>query len=189
MSLRTSRPTVTRPASAAAAVLLAATGLLATGGAANAAMPAAVSAAMPRAAAPAASDTLANGGTLTPGTSLTSGDTRLVMQQNGDLALYTTSADGAEDRQPRWHSGTTGEGNKAELRADGNLVVTAPDGGALWQSRTGSDDCRHMPWTKLTVRSGGDMSILATTDSEAPYFVRLWSASYGLQFPCGSPAR
>ncbi|MEV4741979.1 hypothetical protein [Streptomyces sp. NPDC049555] len=177
MSLRTNRPTITRTASAAAAVLLAATGLLATGGAAHAAVPAA------------ASDTLANGGTLFPGASLTSGDTRLVMEQNGDLALYTTGADGAEERQLRWHSGTTGEGNKAELRADGNLVVTAPDGGALWQSRTGSDDCRHMPWTKLTVRSGGDMSILATTDSEAPYVVRLWSASYGLQFPCGSSTR
>ncbi|MFG2177471.1 hypothetical protein ACGFLS_01895 [Streptomyces abikoensis] len=184
MSLRTNRPTVTRTASAAAAVLLAATGLLATGGAAHAAVPTAIPT-----AAPAASDTLANGGTLAPGASLTSGDTRLVMQQNGDLALYTTGADGAGDRQPRWHSGTTGEGNKAELRADGNLVVTAPDGGALWQSRTGNDDCRHMPWTKLTVHPGGDMSILATTDSEAPYFVRLWSASYGLQFPCGSPAR
>ncbi|KJY41671.1 hypothetical protein VR41_11500 [Streptomyces sp. NRRL B-1568] len=177
MSPRTNRPIVTRTASAAAAALLAVTGLLVTGGATHAAVPAA------------ASDTLANGGTLTPGASLTSGDTQLVMQLNGDLALYTNDADGTQSQQLRWHSGTTGEGNKAELRTDGNLVVTAPDGVALWQSRTGSGDCRHMPWTKLTVRSGGDMSVLATTDSEAPYFVRLWSASYGLQFPCGSSAR
>ncbi|MDT0453804.1 hypothetical protein [Streptomyces hesseae] len=177
MSPRTNRPIFTRTASVAAAALLAATGLLVTGGAAHAAVPVA------------ASDTLVNGGTLAPGAGLTSGDTHLVMERNGDLALYTTDADGTQSQQPRWHSGTTGEGNKAELRADGNLVVTAPDGGALWQSRTGSDDCRHMPWTKLTIRSGGDMSILATTNSEAPYFVQLWSASYGLQFPCGSSAR
>ncbi|MEU5419357.1 hypothetical protein ACFY1P_03775 [Streptomyces sp. NPDC001407] len=176
MSLRTHRPIVTRTASAVAAALLAATGLLATGGAAHAAVPA-------------ASDTLPNGGTLTPGASLISGDTQLVMERNGDLALYTTGPGTTEAPRLRWHSATAGEGNKAELRADGDLVVTAPDGGALWQSRTGSGDCQHMPWTKLTVRSGGDMSILATTNSEAPYFVQLWSASYGLQFPCGSSAR
>ncbi|KNB53872.1 hypothetical protein [Streptomyces caatingaensis] len=168
MPPRTRRSPLARAASATAAALLAATGLLTGGGTAHAAAP----------------DTLPNGGTLAPGASLASGDTRLVMRPDGDLALYTTGTDGTEDQRPRWHSGTTGEGNRAELRPDGDLVVTSPDGGTLWRSRTGDGDCAHLPWTKLTVRPGGDMSILATTNSEAPYFVRLWSASYGPQFPC-----
>ncbi|WKU48506.1 hypothetical protein Q3V23_33005 [Streptomyces sp. VNUA116] len=174
MSMATNRSIKTRAASLTAAALLAATGLLAAGGTAHAERT--------------ASDTLANGGTLTPGAGLDSGDAHLVMQQDGDLALYTSGADGT-GRQLRWHSGTTGEGNRAELRADGNLVVTAQDGTELWQSRTGSTDCPHMPWTKLTVRSHGDMSILAGQDSEAPYYVPLWSASFGLQPPCGYSAR
>lgn len=41
----------------------------------------------------------------------------------------------------------------------------------------------------VTVRSGGDMSILTMPDSQAPYVIRLWSASLGPQFPCGSTAR
>ncbi|MEV4922887.1 hypothetical protein [Streptomyces roseoverticillatus] len=174
MSMATNRSLTTRAASITAAALLAATGLLATSGTAH--------------AEPTASDTLTNGGTLAPGARLDSGDAHLVMQRDGDLALYTSGANGA-GQQLRWHSGTTGEGNRAELRADGNLVVTAQDGTELWQSRTGSTDCSHLPWTKLTVRSHGDMSILAGQDSEAPYYIPLWSASFGLQPSCGSSAR
>ncbi|MEU7019086.1 hypothetical protein ABZ990_00320 [Streptomyces sp. NPDC046203] len=173
MSPRTNRSLVTRTA---VATLLAAAGLLATHVTARAATPAAPS------------DALVNGGTLAPGAALSSGNTRLVMQQDGDLALFTTGANGTSP-QLRWHSGTTGAGNKAELRTDGNLVVTAPNGGALWQSRTGNADCPHLPWTKLALRSDGGMYILSGTDSEAPYLVPLWSASYGPQFPCGASAR
>ncbi|MGK5543743.1 hypothetical protein ACSNOH_03235 [Streptomyces sp. URMC 127] len=174
MSMQTNRPLKTRAAALTAAALLAAGGLLTAGGTAH--------------AAPTASDTLVNGGTLTPGAGLESGNAHLVMQDDGDLALYTSGADGT-GRQLRWHSGTTGEGNRAELRADGNLVVTAQDGTELWQSRTGSADCPHMPWTKLMVRSHGDMAIVAGQDSEAPYYIPLWSASFGLQPPCGSFTR
>ncbi|MFH8786783.1 hypothetical protein [Streptomyces roseoverticillatus] len=174
MSMATNRSVMTRAASVAAAAILAATGLLAAGGTAHAVRT--------------ASDTLTNGGTLAPGAGLDNGDAHLVMQRDGDLVLYTSGTNGA-DRQLRWHSGTTGEGNRAELRADGNLVVTAQDGAELWQSRTGGTDCSHMPWTKLTVRSHGDMSILAGQDSEAPYYVPLWSASFGLQPSCGRSAR
>ncbi|GHF54258.1 hypothetical protein GCM10010218_39380 [Streptomyces mashuensis] len=165
---------LTRAASVVATAVLAATGVLVTSGTAHAER--------------AASDTLVNGGTLASGARLASGGAQLVMQQDGDLALYASGANGA-GRQLRWHSGTTGVGNRAELRADGNLVVTTPDGVQLWQSRTGSADCAHMPWTKLTVRSDGDMAILAGQDSEAPYFVPLWSASFGLQPSCGSSTR
>ncbi|MEU3075623.1 hypothetical protein [Streptomyces laurentii] len=175
MSPRTNRSIATR----AAAALLAAAGLPAVHGTAHATTP----------VTPAtASDTLVNGGALASGATLSSGNARLVMQRDGDLALYTVGANGT-DQQLRWHSGTTGEGNKAELRTDGNLVVTAPDGGALWQSRTGDRDCPHMPWTKLALRSDGVMNILSGSDSEAPYLVPLWSSSYGLQFPCGVSGR
>ncbi|WP_424889358.1 hypothetical protein [Streptomyces sp. XH2] len=171
MSMATNRSIMIRSVSVAAAAMLSATGLLATSGTAH--------------AGSTTSDTLTNGGALTPGAHLDNGDAHLVMQRDGDLALYASGADGSGG-QLRWHSGTTGEGNRAELRADGNLVVTAPDGAELWQSRTGSADCSHMPWTKLTVRSHGDMSILAGQDSEAPYFIPLWSASFGLQPSCGA---
>ncbi|MFI1973444.1 hypothetical protein [Streptomyces cinnamoneus] len=134
--------------------------------------------------------TLATGESLSPGERLGSGDTHLVMQADGDLALYTTGADGdGTDPRLRWHSGTTGEGNRAVLRADGNLVVTAKDGGMLWESRTGGDDCLHLPVTRLSVRPDGDMSILTMPNSEAPYVIRVWSAAAGPQFPCGSAAR
>ncbi len=175
MTTRAHHSVTARAASLTASVLLAATGLLATSGAAHAEPNAARSA-------------LSTGETLSPGASLNSGDTRLVMQHDGDLALYTTGT-GGTDPQLRWHSGTTGEGNRAVMQDNGNLVVTTQDGKSLWESHTDSKDCLHLPVTKVTVGSGGDMSILTMPDSEAPYVIRLWSSSLGLQFPCGSTAR
>ncbi|MFI0976303.1 hypothetical protein ACH4SP_04640 [Streptomyces sp. NPDC021093] len=173
MTTRANHRVIARATSVAASVLLAATGLLATSGTAHAEQSAAA---------------LSNGESLSPGARLDGGDTHLVMRLDGDLALYTTGANGT-DPQLRWHSGTTGEGNRAMMRADGNLVVVARDGNLLWESRTSSKDCPNLAVTKLAVQSGGEMSILTMPHSEAPYMIRLWSASFGTQFPCGSATR
>ncbi|MCA6091343.1 hypothetical protein LE181_04050 [Streptomyces sp. SCA3-4] len=175
MTTRTSPKATTRAATLAASAVLATAALLATSDTA-------------RAADGNAAATLSTGESLSPGDRLGTGDTHLVMQGDGDLVLYTAGAGGSAP-QPRWRSGTTGEGNRAALRADGNLVVTAKDGGVLWESRTGGADCLHLPVTRLTVRPDGDMSILTMPNSEAPYVIRLWSATLGLQFPCGSATR
>ncbi|MGW4652696.1 hypothetical protein ACWEPF_39795, partial [Kitasatospora sp. NPDC004289] len=57
---------------------------------------------------------------------------RLVMQQDGNLVLYSKATGNA-----RWSSGTWGHpGATAFMQGDGNLVVRASDGTALWASGT-----------------------------------------------------
>jgi hypothetical protein len=58
-------------------------------------------------------------------------DSRLVMQEDGNLALY------APDGSCRWASGTDGNpGAWLTLQDDGNLVIYAGTGPALWASNT-----------------------------------------------------
>jgi hypothetical protein len=49
------------------------------------------------------------------------GETRLIMQDDGNLVLYKGSL-------ARWASNTVGCGNKAVMQSDGNLVVYGRDG-------------------------------------------------------------
>ncbi|HEX9066206.1 MAG TPA: CHAP domain-containing protein, partial [Streptosporangiaceae bacterium] len=73
------------------------------------------------------------GDTLLPGASLTApnGAYQLVMQPDGDLVEYRQGGTAV------WSAHTAGTGNSAWLRADGDFVVSASQGGVLWQTGTG----------------------------------------------------
>lgn len=81
----------------------------------------------------------ATAGTLGPNTALLPGQTvssanglyMLVMQGDGNLVFYRTS-----DWKPRWNSRTQGLGGSAWMQADGNFVVYANLGRAVWNSET-----------------------------------------------------
>ncbi|HWB35482.1 MAG TPA: hypothetical protein VHA75_05585, partial [Rugosimonospora sp.] len=69
------------------------------------------------------------------GQAIQSTRTRLVMQNNGDLAIYD------EHNQLRWTSGTSGRGgDRAVFQADGNLVVYDQNWASLWTSNTPGHD-------------------------------------------------
>ncbi|MEU8764141.1 FG-GAP-like repeat-containing protein [Streptomyces sp. NPDC048659] len=73
------------------------------------------------------------GTALTSGQAYTSGVSKLVMQTDGDLVLFT------RDKRV-WATHTAGhQGAVARMQNDGNLVVDAADGSTrLWESRTGN---------------------------------------------------
>ncbi|WP_326588058.1 FG-GAP-like repeat-containing protein [Streptomyces sp. NBC_01294] len=75
---------------------------------------------------------IAAGTTLASGQELTSGSSKLVMQADGNLVLYT------KDGKPLWATGTgNNPGARARMQSDGNLVVYAANGTtALWSSKT-----------------------------------------------------
>ncbi|MET9884073.1 FG-GAP-like repeat-containing protein [Streptomyces sp. NPDC006430] len=72
------------------------------------------------------------GTTLTSGEEFTSGNSKLVMQTDGNLVLYT------KDNKPVWSTHTSGNaGAVARMQTDGNLVVYAANGTtALWSTKT-----------------------------------------------------
>ncbi|MCC9308333.1 hypothetical protein LN042_14750 [Kitasatospora sp. RB6PN24] len=83
---------------------------------------------------------LQSGQQLQPGQSLTSGESSLVMQADGNLVLYLLGPDGNHG-PALWSSGTYGNwGAYAYMQSDGNFVVYRHGGpsasGALWSSRT-----------------------------------------------------
>ncbi|MGI9005804.1 MAG: CHAP domain-containing protein, partial [Streptosporangiaceae bacterium] len=110
---------------------------------------------------------LASGQSLRPGQQLTSprGTYRLVMQRDGDLVEY-------DGTQPAWSSATTGTGNLATMRADGDLVVTGGDGSTLWQSGRGG----RVSQPELDLRRGGNLVI---TSAGAAIWSRTASLSAG----------
>ncbi|MFD7639412.1 hypothetical protein ACFV4P_02040 [Kitasatospora sp. NPDC059795] len=84
---------------------------------------------------------LLSGQKLTPGQSVISGETELVMQTDGNLVLYLDNDSGR--RGPAlWATGSYGNpGAYASMQPDGNFVVYRQDGGpdsggALWSSGT-----------------------------------------------------
>ncbi|MFI9273301.1 hypothetical protein ACIGXM_21650 [Kitasatospora sp. NPDC052896] len=98
-------------------------------------------------AAPAASGVAATpvfltpGQSLQPGQNMTSGDTTLVMQTDGNLVLYLVGPTG-QHVLPLWGTNTYGNnGAYAVMQNDGNFVLYrqgggATTGGALWNSGT-----------------------------------------------------
>lgn len=91
---------------------------------------------IPARVAYATSSTLASGGTLGPGQSLTSpsGQYALNMQTDGNLVEYIEYSGG---QSALWSSGTQGNGGAhVTMQTDGNLVVYSTSGVALWNSQT-----------------------------------------------------
>lgn len=77
--------------------------------------------------------------TLNPGDSVDSGRVRLVMQEDGNLVLYSDATNAS-----LWATGTTGV-NVAVLQSDGNFVVYPRNAAgnpffARWQSGTSGDN-------------------------------------------------
>lgn len=72
------------------------------------------------------------GTTLSSGQEFSSGNSKLVMQADGNLVLYT------KDKKPIWATRTDNNpGAVARMQSDGNFVVYAADGKtALWSSKT-----------------------------------------------------
>ncbi|MEU6759786.1 FG-GAP-like repeat-containing protein [Streptomyces sp. NPDC046685] len=72
------------------------------------------------------------GTTLASGQEFSSGNSKLLMQADGNLVLYT------KDNKPIWATGTNkNPGATARMQSDGNFVVYAADGKtALWSSKT-----------------------------------------------------
>lgn len=102
--------------------------------------------AVPATARAATTDTLLQGQQLASGASLTSTDgrTRLVMQGDGNLVLYSPT-------RATWASRTAGRtGATFTLQTDGNLVVRDATGTARWAS--GTHDL-----TRLQVQSDGNL--------------------------------
>ena len=138
--------------------------MLALAAAGAAAGPARAAAARPL---PGRQHLLTAGQSLRPGRHLASprGTYRLVMQRDGDLVEYDVT-------QPVWSSATTGAGNLATMRANGDLVVTGSDGTTLWQSGTAGKVSRPT----LDLRRGGNLVI---TSAGRPIWSRLASLSAG----------
>lgn len=80
-----------------------------------------------------AKDRISSGETLLPGQSLVSasGSTRLVMQEDGNLVLYSDAGN------VLWHTHTYGQpGNYLAMQGDGNLVIYSEDRKPKWNSET-----------------------------------------------------
>ncbi|MER5764685.1 FG-GAP-like repeat-containing protein [Streptomyces sp. NPDC002082] len=75
---------------------------------------------------------ITSGATLASGQEFPSGNSKLVMQADGNLVLYT------KDKKPIWATGTNrNPGAVARMQSDGNFVVYAADGKtALWSTNT-----------------------------------------------------
>ncbi|MGW2397711.1 hypothetical protein ACWCYY_14320 [Kitasatospora sp. NPDC001664] len=91
-------------------------------------------------AAAADSAYLRAGQRLDPGASISSGESRLVMQGDGNLVLYLVGSYG-QNAVPLWASGTYNNwGAYAVMQADGNFVIYRQNGSgpgdALWSSGT-----------------------------------------------------
>ncbi|XP_058110938.1 mannose-specific lectin-like [Magnolia sinica] len=72
------------------------------------------------------------GRTLVTNTYLEYGSYKFIMQQDCNLVLYDKGI-------PYWHSNTAGRGINfchCTMQTDGNLVIFAPNGRAIWTSKT-----------------------------------------------------
>lgn len=102
---------------------------------------------------------LAGGLTLLAGQEVVTTKTRLVMQSDGNLVLYSSNGTAL------WATGTSGQGGaKAIFQSDGNLVVYTDAGSALWSSGT-----QNQGAYKLALQS--DMNMVIYNNSN----VALWS--------------
>ncbi len=96
-------------------------------------------------------------GILYPGSQLKSGQSissgngtyKLIMQTDGNFVLYDVPAGRA-----LWNSGTFGNGNRAELQNDGNLVVYNNANIAMWNSGTSGKASSY-----LAIQDDGNMVI------------------------------
>ncbi|MBZ4320520.1 hypothetical protein [Streptomyces huiliensis] len=148
-----------RLAAVAATAVIAATGVLAAGGPASADRNT-------------AQGIIWNNEVLPKGSDLANGDARLVMQDDGNLVVYTT-ADRWAHRTPVWHTDTSGCGDRAVMRSDGDFVVYGRDGRQCWASGTAQRDTGPAyPVRKLALSPDGTLRVF----SEAPYFVQVWSS-------------
>ncbi|MEU3402370.1 hypothetical protein ABZ766_00190 [Streptomyces sp. NPDC006670] len=88
------------------------------------------------------------------------GDTRLIMQDDGNLVLYRRFNDLAV-REVRWASNTVGCGEKTVMQSDGNLVVYGQNGRVCFARNqfkgSYANGC-------LTVEDKGGFSIYFTND-------------------------
>ncbi|MBT9586724.1 hypothetical protein IV102_25500 [bacterium] len=116
------------------------------------------------------------GDSLLPGSSLQSpnGQYQLVMQEDGNLVLYTRGGG------VLWASQTSGQrGARGEFQADGNLVVYAQDGRPVWSSATSAQGGH-----RLCLQDDGNLVIYSSTRP-------LWSRTSGnlVVTTNGNPAR
>lgn len=84
--------------------------------------------------------TLTSGASLAAGQSITSPDGRytLALQADGNLVLSGPTG-------PVWDSATAGKGAaRADMQADGNLVVYTADNGVVWASDTADKPGAHL---------------------------------------------
>ncbi|XWV25688.1 putative lectin [Tupanvirus soda lake] len=85
-----------------------------------------------------------NDNTLSQGQSLVQGDYKLLVQSDGNLALY----DSSQTQPVVWSTNTTGQGTppySLTLQIDGNLCLYDSTGKALWCSNTANKGIG--PWT------------------------------------------
>ncbi|MFF2197992.1 hypothetical protein [Streptomyces sp. NPDC058157] len=88
------------------------------------------------------------------------GDTRLIMQDDGNLVLYRRFNDPVM-REVRWKTDSVGCGEKAVMQSDGNLVVYGQNGRVCYAENkfkgSYANGC-------LTVEDKGGLSIYFTND-------------------------
>ncbi|XWV24456.1 mannose-specific lectin [Tupanvirus deep ocean] len=92
------------------------------------------------------SNDLDNNNTLSQGQSLVQGDYKLLVQSDGNLALY----DSSQTQLVVWSTNTTGQGTppySMTLQTDGNLCLYDSTGKSLWCSNTANKG--KGPWTAI----------------------------------------
>ncbi|WP_158370335.1 glycoside hydrolase family 6 protein [Cellulosimicrobium cellulans] len=101
-----------------------------------------------------AADRVPSGGLLLAGESIATGDVRLTMGGDGDLAL--TRAGGVE-----WRTGTSAPGASARVTTAGDLQVISPAGAVLWSAGAAS------PGARLVVKDHGRIYLIARDGASA----------------------
>ncbi|MER7754767.1 hypothetical protein [Kitasatospora sp. NPDC097643] len=94
---------------------------------------------------------------------LDAGDTRLILQDDGNLVLYRAFQD-ASLVHPVWSApGTYGCGYKAIVQGDGNFVVYDVNSRPCWSTNTFKSNPNQTTW--LTVSALGGFSVEFTDNS------------------------
>ncbi|MFJ2867040.1 hypothetical protein [Kitasatospora sp. NPDC087314] len=106
------------------------------------------------AAADAESVTMREPGMLLPGWHLDAGDTRLILQYDGNLVLYRAYQDPSLVH-PVWSApGAYGCGYKAIMQGDGNFVLYNSANGVCWSSNTFKSSSNQTAQLKVTGLGG-----------------------------------
>jgi hypothetical protein len=112
---------------------------------------------------------------LNSGDSWTFGNSRLVMQGDGNLVIYKKGTNTA-----KWATGTSGSGNWLKFQTDGNLVVYTAGGVAKWASGT-NNKCKTGVNASVVLALQDDSNFVVYCKyppaSLQPLFVAKWASN------------